>query len=210
MQRVFQVFYRGGFFLKENEGERLIKRVILLFLSAFFVLPVLNGCGGLSGPSYSLRGEDTGRIRKLAVLPFYNRSRNSDAGDIVTNIFVSELFKDSGYLVEEPGNIRQFFIQEQVEKLGEIGVERLKILGKRLRVDAVLLGTVDVFDDRRGVPSVGINARIVESGSGRLVWTAEHERRGDDYAIIFEVGTVRTPARLAQKVVKEMISTIEW
>ena len=174
------------------------------------MLPLLNGCGGVSGLSYSLRSEDTGRVRKLAVLPFYNRSRNPDAGNIVTNIFVSELFKDSAYLVEEPGNIRQFFIQEQVDKLGEIGVERLKILGKRLRVDAVLLGSVEAFENRRGVPSVGITARIVESGSGRLVWVAEHERRGNDYAIIFEAGTVRTTAKLVQKVVREMISTIEW
>ena len=187
-----------------------MKRVILFFFLAILTLPVLNGCGGVSGLSYSLRGDDTGRVKKLAVLPFYNRSRNVEAGDIVTNIFVSELFKDSGYLVEEPGNIRQFFIQEKVNKLGEIGVDRLKILGKRLRVDAVLLGSVETFNDRRGVPSVAINARIVESGSGRLVWIADHEKRGDDYTIIFGVGTVRTPARLAQKVVREMISTIEW
>lgn len=187
-----------------------MKRVGLLLFLALFLAPVLNGCGGLTGASYSLRGEDTDRVKKIAVLPFYNMSRNDDAGDIVTNIFVSELFKDNTYLVEEPGNIRQFFIQEQVDKLGEIGVDRLKILGKRLRVDAVLLGTVEVFDERRGAPSVGINARIVESGSGRLVWVANHEKRGTDYAIVFEIGTVRTPARLAQKVIKEMIDTIEW
>lgn len=187
-----------------------MKRVIVFFLLASLIVPVLHGCGGLSGPSYSLHGEDIGRTKKIAVLPFYNRSRNDDAGDIVTNIFVSELFKDNAYLVEEPGNIRQFFIQEQVEKLGEIGVDRLKILGKRLRVDAVLLGSVEAFNDFGGVPSVGINARIVESESGRLVWVAEHEKRGDDYTIIFETGTVRTPAKLAQKVVKEMLKTIDW
>ena len=43
--------------------------------------------------------------------------------------------------------MRQFLIQERAVTVGEMEIERLKILGKRLKVDAVITGTVEEFDE---------------------------------------------------------------
>jgi TolB-like protein len=152
------------------------------------------------------------QIRKLAVLPFDNISENKQAGQIVASIYVTELFKTGRFLVEEPGNIRQFMIQERIDTIGEVELDRLKILGRRLGVDAVVVGTVEEFEDGRrdGVPIVSITTRMVTSATGRVIWSAQNKRKGNDYTLAFEFGEVRTAAALTERVVREMIDTINW
>ncbi len=152
-----------------------------------------------------------GQLKKIALVPFDNHSGKRDAANIVASIFVSEIFKSGRYAVEEPGNIRQFFIQERMDSLGELELNNLKMIGKRLKVDGVIVGTVEEYEDgRRGTPYVALNARLVESSSGRVVWYAQHKRSGDEYRYIFEFGDVRSAPELARKVVNEMIETLEW
>ncbi|MBI3754389.1 MAG: hypothetical protein HY266_10190 [Deltaproteobacteria bacterium] len=147
----------------------------------------------------------------MAVLPFYNLTGQKDAGKIVADIFVTEMFKSARFRVEEPGNIAQFMIQERMDTVGEIEIEKLKILGRRLDVDEVLTGTVEEFDDgiSSGVPIVSITARMIDSNSGRLIWSAQNKKRGDDYIIVLDLGEVRSVTTLTQKVVREMIEAIK-
>jgi TolB-like protein len=156
--------------------------------------------------------EQTHVVKKVAVLPFSNISDTKNAGKIVADVYVTELFKSDRFLVLEPGNVRQFMIQERVGTIGEMELDRLKVLGRRLRVDFIVVGTVDEFDPGRrgGAPVVSVTARMVETSSGRIVWSAQNKRRGDDYTIVFDLGEVRTITVLTQKVVKEMVDTIKW
>jgi TolB-like protein len=151
-------------------------------------------------------------VKKVAVLPFQNISKHVYAGRVVANAYVTELFNTGRFHVEEPGNIRLFMIQERVGTIGELELGRLKVLGRRLRVDAIVVGTVEEFDDGRrgGVPVVSVTARMLEASSGRIVWSGQNKRKGDDYTIVFDLGEVRTVTALTQKVVKEMIDTINW
>ena len=123
------------------------------------------------------------------------------------------MFKSGRFRVEEPGNIAYFIMQERIDTVGEIEIERLKIMGKRLGVDAVMTGTVEEFDDGRGgvssVPTVSITARMISSNTGQLVWSAQNKKRGDDYIVILDLGEVRSLTALTQKVVMEMIGTIQ-
>ena len=179
---------------------------VLFLIHAFFVM----GCSALSKPIPT--SEALKNIKKVAVLPFNNISGQKEAGKIVANVFVTEIFKIGRFHVEEPGNVFQFMVQERISTIGEIEIERAKILGRRLGVDAVIVGTVDEFDDGKGgrypTPVVSITARMIESGSGKLIWSAQNKKKGDDYIIILDFGEVRSVTTLAQKVVREMIETI--
>src|SRR3990170_5780056 len=176
----------------------------LLTLTLFFIAGCATSSKEVSPPTASV---------KVAILPFYNISGYRDAGKIVANVFVTEMFKSGRFRVEEPGNIAHFMIQERIDTVGEIEIERLKILGKRLGVDAVMTGTVEEFDDGRGgissVPTVSITARMISSNTGQLVWSAQNKKRGDDYIVVLDLGEVRSLTTLTQKVVVEMISTIQ-
>ncbi len=186
------------------------KRPVLVLLTGLVLALSLSGC--CSRINYSTNCEPVAemRIRKVAVLPFSNISGKRGAAAVIESAYVTALFKSASFIVEEPGNVRRFLIGEQVKTTGEMEVERLLILGKRLRVDAVIIGTVEEFDDGRArTPTVSISARMVESGTGRLLWTSQHKRRGDDYIIIFEIGKVRNTTKLAHKVVGEMVETIK-
>lgn len=189
--------------VRSKLGLRL-KGFYLLTLTLFFIAGCATPSREVSPPTAS---------KKVAILPFYNISGYRDAGKIVANVFVTEMFKSGRFLVEEPGNIAHFMMQERIDTLGEIEIERLKILGKRLGVDAVLTGTVEEFDDGRGgissVPTVSITARMISSNTGQLVWSTQNKKRGDDYIVILDLGEVRSLTTLTQKVVVEMISTIQ-
>src|SRR3990170_852794 len=183
-------------------------KIFNLGLTLFLTPLLIAGCAVFSQEALSPHAS-----KKVAILPFYNISGYRDAGKVVANIFVTEMFKSGRFRVEEPGNIAHFMIQERIDTVGEIEIERLKILGKRLGVDAVMTGTVEEFDDGRGgvssVPTVSITARMISSNTGQLIWSAQNKKRGDDYIVILDLGEVRSLTTLTQKVVVEMISTIQ-
>jgi TolB-like protein len=182
--------------------------IVFIFV---FVLASFTACSNVMKRSTHARVEDSTSLKKIAVLPFYNISGHREAGRMVANNFVTEIFVAGRYTVEEPGNIMQFMIQENINVVGEMGVNRIKILGRRLGVDAVLVGIVDVFDDgARSKPRVSITARLVESESGTIVWSGQVSKDGDDYIIAFGVGKIRSANALAQKLIKKMIKSIKW
>lgn len=194
----------------EGSGLRSRSRFTGKGLSLSLVLPLLfMACCAISPKP--LPPDAAKQIKKVAVLPFYNLTGQKDAGKIVADIFVTEMFKSARFRVEEPGNIAQFMIQERMDTVGEIEIEKLKILGRRLDVDEVLTGTVEEFDDgiSSGVPIVSITARMIDSNSGRLIWSAQNKKRGDDYIIVLDLGEVRSVTTLTQKVVREMIEAIK-
>lgn len=179
----------------------------------FFLIPLFLVIGCAAQAKSTKTTEAIKKIKKVAVLPFNNITGQREAGKIVTNVFVTEMFKSGRFHVEEPGNVFQFMIQERIDTIGEIEVERAKILGRRLNVDAVIVGTVEEFDDGRGgafpSPVVSITARMIESDSGMLIWAAQKKKKGDDYIIILDFGEVRSASALTQKIVREMIETIK-
>ncbi|VAV83149.1 hypothetical protein MNBD_DELTA01-290 [hydrothermal vent metagenome] len=187
------------------------KGLAAFFLAALVLVSFTAGCAGPREKSARDTFAASGELKKIAVLPFHNISGRRDAGKMVANNFVTEIFVEGRYRVEEPGNILQFMLQENVSVIGEMGIDRIKILGLRLGVDGVLVGVVDVFDDgTRSTPRVSITARLVESESGSIVWSKQINRSGDDYVIAFGVGRVRSANALAQKAIREMIKTIKW
>ena len=191
--------------------EKNIPRYSLL---AVVLLSIAVGCSGFKGGgSYNpfTRSHGGGKLKKIAVLPFDNISERKDAGKLVADAYITELFISGRFRVEEPGNIMQFYRQERLRYLGEIDLHELEILGRRLRLDGVIVGTVVAFDDgRRGPPLVEISARLLEPSSGSIVWAMEKKRQGDDYRIIFDFGEVMTATTLARRVAREMLKTLDW
>ena len=178
-----------------------------VFIPGCSYLPGVRGFPAAKEPA----GETQPGSKKVAVLPFNNLSGRKDAGKIVTNTYLTELFKSGRFRVEEPGNVLQFMMQERIDVVGEMEIEKIQTLGKRLKVDGVLVGSVEEFDDGRGGPTmVSITARLVESESGRVVWSEQRRKKGSDYIIIFGIGEVRSATALSQRIVAEMIETIRW
>ena len=152
-------------------------------------------------------------MKKVAILPFSSLSGKTAASETVTNIFITEIFNLGKFQVEEPGNILEFMIREGMNTLGEIDVESLKMMSAHLGLDAVIVGTVEEYDEGRtrvpSVPVVSITARMIEPKSGKIIWSAKNRRSGGDYLIAFDFGRVRSVTILTKKVVDEMLGSIK-
>lgn len=186
----------------------------LFFLLISLFLVVCPGCYSRPGPNSYLRpGTDQSKIDKVAVFPFHNNTQVSEASSIVTKAFIADLFEKKKLKVEFPGNIRSFLVSKRIIVRTGVDLETIKLMAKRLGVDAVILGEVDEYigvDDRKKavIPVVSVRSRMVDGRSGKILWMAQHRRIGNDYIKVLDFGKVRSVAALTRKVVGEMIQTM--
>ena len=193
--------------LKKLKHKGYIHNVALL-LFVFFLTSCGVPSGRVAAPSLEIA-----KVKKIAILPFSSLSGKTAASETVTNIFITEIFNLGKFQVEEPGNILEFMIRERMNTLGEIDVESLKLMSAHLGLDAVIVGSVEEYDEGRTrvppVPVVSITARMIEPKSGKIIWSAKNRRSGGDYLIAFDFGRVRSVTTLTKKVIDEMLGSIK-
>lgn len=150
-------------------------------------------------------------VETLAVLPFLNASGRPNAGDIVAALFVSALHNTGRYRVIEPGIVREAFLQRRVQAIGSIGYLDLFSLSRSLDVQGYLLGSVYEYVEGQGrqriPPSIAITARMVRATDGKVVWSMEHRRKGDDFNLVLDFEVIYSIIPLARLMVVEMVDT---
>jgi hypothetical protein len=124
--------------------------------------------------------------RRVAVLPFVNRTPNPEAAEILRKMFYN-FFGSLNYLDQEPSLVDEKLRQHQLyEQISTGNQPSLLKLGQLLGVDAVVLGEVTslgkiyalVYADNQA----GLKTRLVKCASGEVVWEMEHtvhQREGD-------------------------------
>ncbi len=186
-----------------------LKIVIIVSTICFFA-----ACSSASAPyTYIRKGFDWPGIKKLAVFPFYNNTKIAGADKIVTGIFISGLVQTGRFKVEFPGNVKCFLVNERIIVRTSVDLDTIKLMGKRLGVQAVILGQVEEFtgvdDKKRNVDCVvSISARMVDTMTGEILWMTQYRKTGEDYTIVIDFGRVRSVSTLVKKVVAEMIKTM--
>ena len=181
------------------------------FLCALPVLLCLSGCSS-SVYHYVRHDREIGNVRRVAILPFRNISGRKKASQVITSIFVNEIFKSGLFIIESEGNIRDFFIYNRIRIKGELDKEKLRMLHDRMGVDAVFMGMVEEYTPgsrEKRIPRVALSVRMVSTRTARILWTSRHEASGDDYIVILDIGKIRSITRLVEKVIQEMLETME-
>jgi TolB-like protein len=163
--------------------------------------------------AYVRKDYDASRLRKVAVFSFHNDTKVPEASKVVTGAFLAGLVEGGKFQVEFPGNVRSFLVSERIIVRTGLDLDTIKLMGKRLGVDAVVLGQVVEYvgadEERRGVvPTVSISSRMVDAQTGEILWMAQCRRTGDDYIKVLDFGKIRSVGALTKKVVGEMIETI--
>jgi len=163
---------------------------------------------GCAHPPCYLDKKEMARVKKVAIFPFRNLTQNPHAREIVTQIFLAELGKSERFKVEELGNIIDFMVEQRLRIGTSLDKPRLRVLRKRYKIDAVILGSILDFGERGGVPYVNLTARMVTTDTGKIIWKACIERNGDDYIKILDIGKIRSLNQLASVVVEELINSM--
>ena len=196
--------------LKIFELMSLTRKFIFLLV----ILEFISACSSATTPyTYVRKNHDQPGVKKVAIFSFHNNTMIAEASKIVTGAFVASLVKTKKFKVEFPGNIKSFLVNERIIVRTGVDLDTIKRMGRRLGVDAVIMGRIEEFvgmeEKKRGViPVVSISSRMVDVRTGKILWMAQHRRTGDDYIKVLDFGKVRSVGELTKKVVLEMIKTM--
>ena len=125
---------------------------------------------------------DLSLIRRVAVLPLDNLSREQMANEKVQRILVSELLATGAFEVIDPGEVNRAVAELGPPAAAGIKVEEVKRLGRSLNVQALVMGSVVEYGEVRSgavsAPLVSLALRIVETERGAIIWSSSVSEGG--------------------------------
>ncbi len=193
--------------------NRLNTRFIPVRAVLLVVLLALTGCGA-SVVRYINPDANFSYIKKVAVLPFNNLTNDRYAGEKVRAALTVDLLSRRVFDVMEQGEVSKVLtlvLRATGAEEGmvlELDKETLKLLGERLGVQAVILGSVDDFEDRRSGGIVSLSVRMLDTSSGIILWQAKATASGGSiWRRMLGLEGVDT-STLTRKAVKEALDTL--
>lgn len=164
-------------------------------------------------PRISFRSPDlaVGEKSRIAVVPFFNRSQRSYAGEILAQHFVREIARRGDVTVIEPGVVRQKFLAFRLIMEEGLSLANAGVLFEVLDVDFIVTGNVMEYDDYEGgvgTPRVAFSAWMLDRGSRRVVGAFESHNSGDDGIHPFELGKQRTAHLLGANMVRWVVEQL--
>ena len=147
-----------------TKGTILVPQIAAAFKGTYFIDPYM----------------EEHKPHTVAVLPFLNQAKSHEGSDAVRkgfyNHFSSLPFKDVE-LYRVDNLLRKAGLEDPVV----INKTSPQELGKILNVDAVVFGTISDFDKLFAViysnVSVGAEIRMVDTRTGKLLWSGQHVTR---------------------------------
>jgi len=141
------------------------------------------------------------RRHRVAILPFLNLSEKKNAGKIVANHFISQMFRVENFDVVDPGLVREQLLKYRIIMEAGPSIANAELIASEnaLNVDYVLSGTVFDFQDAAGSPKVDFAVKIIEADSGKMIWSSRSNATGDDGVYFFDWGRIYTAHRLASQ-----------
>lgn len=142
----------------------------------------IGGCRSTTAPTEFTNPKfNFGFVERVAVLPFVNLSTDRPAGARATRLTITELLASGAVDVVEPGEV-QAALGEFGTRVTEPSVAQTVALGKSLKVQALILGTVTESSTQRSggvsIPVVSLDVRMVETETGATVWAGSATEKG--------------------------------
>jgi hypothetical protein len=151
--------------------QRWTKSLLVGTVALLFIV----GCAGKGlPPSYVHPNFDISFYKRLAVLQFQNLSRVQFASSRVRELVLSELLL-ANFEVLEPGLADRAVSRMGLGPGGALSPEEIQKLGKELKIQGVIVGTVEIYEEHRvgsvSVPEVSLQLRMIDVESGITVWS---------------------------------------
>lgn len=155
------------------------------WLAVVGLLCVAGCAGSMKATKFTNPDFDFSYVERVAVLPFENLSNDRQAGFRTTRLMITELLASGTVDVVEPGEVQAAQLKIQGGQPGRFGppsTEQIVSLGKALKVQAVILGSVGQSETLRSgavlIPVVTLDAHMVETETGATVWAATQTEKG--------------------------------
>ncbi len=151
--------------------------------------------------------------KRVAVLPFENATERRGAALIVDDLMIAGLFQAGRFEVVDPGEVSHTLQTLGVAPYGAIDLDSLRRIGEALGADAVILGRVEDYNEglRPGTstsPSIALDARLLETRTGKILWMGYQEGNGEEYEVVLEFGKIKSMVPLAMRVIVDLAETM--
>ena len=160
-------------------GEKTVSTKNIL---AVLLVLCFGACAGAGSVKYRDPKMDFGSLRKVAVLPFANLTRDEKAADRVRDVYTNMLMATGGLYLLPPGEVARGIARAQITDRAAPSEEEIKRLGGALGVDAVMTGVVKEYGEvRSGTVSsnlVSMSLMMFEVKTGKVVWSASSTKGG--------------------------------
>ncbi len=164
-------------------------------------------------PSVFLSPRVAGKgLHRIVVLPFRNLTRRPGAGQAAADILSWCLLSSGSVAVVDAGDATRRLLERGWRTGMPVGREEVLALGRDPGVDGVLMGSVerwleaDPGDTRSS--EIAFSARLLDAATGEILWAADHERRGDQTRIVYDVGHVRLAEALMARASSEALAPL--
>lgn len=173
-------------------------------MAALVILTVIVGCTTVK-ETYLNPLADAESIKRVAILPFMNLTNDNQATFAIEEGFLIELLKIGTISVSNPGEVRKAVELEGLRP-GSVDRATLEKIGKQLDCNAVLVGTVSLFD--KSTPEVSISGQLIDVESGEIIWASTMGSVGRTDLPTFGIGETTSVRRLTQSIIKEMVKSM--
>ena len=146
-------------------------------------------------------------VRRIAILPFANRTLHPEAPLMVADHMLSVLLGLDGVEVVDPGELRRVLIEHDIQPLFGLSLAQLRELRELLGVDGVLDGSVLTYDAAAQPPTIDLIGRLRDARTGKVLWSATTRRHGSQTRTVYDLGRIYGAARLTRGAVEDLLST---
>lgn len=181
-------------------------------IAAALLVVLLSGCGPSSIKPFVSRDLKGGEGASMAILPFDNLSSTQGAGKSLESLVLIEFLKRSPVRIVDPGEVSAALSKERIRLATSIPRETVRTLGTDLGVGLLMLGAVHQYEMQTAsgaggtgnVPVLAVTVRIIDAGSGDIVWACTATRRGNDRETVFGIGKIQSLNALAEAAAAEL------
>lgn len=159
-----------------------------LGIATLAALALSAGCAGKrpAEVTYHDPNMDFSLLQKVAVLPLENLTTTTAAADRVRDVFMTMMQATGTVYVLPPGEVARGVDRASVARPTAPTAEEVVNLGKVVGVDAVITGVLREYGEvRSGSTSAGVvslSVQMMETQTGKVVWSASSTRGGVDAA----------------------------
>ncbi|KPA12184.1 lipoprotein [Candidatus Magnetomorum sp. HK-1] len=145
--------------------------------------------------------------RHVAVLPFFNLTAYPHAGRIVSDLILTELYAMTNFRLMDQTEVMSRLNTEDEDMESMMNRTMALKIGKMLKVNTVIYGSVTEFRYKRSlneVPVVSISIRLLDIKSKRILWAGSKAAVGRTCWFCEDALT-----RLAQDIAHDLVQPIK-
>lgn len=149
---------------------------------------------------------------RVAVMPFLNKSGKRDIGMAATTMFLVALSRSDEFVPVEFGDVREAIVRLSIRSKGQLDYKGISDVAAMLKVDAILVGTVDTYQDgsqNNSPPQATVTGRLIDARQKRILWYNSIHLGGDDRVKFLDFGRIRTVDRVAYTAIEKLARDME-